>query len=52
MNLSDTNFTPAYKFRSGTHEELGRHRGIELEGKAECGAECECNSCVVGMFSV
>ena len=44
-----------FKFRSGTHglnEELGRHRG--RQGKTECslcGNECECESCVVGVFS-
>ena len=33
------------------NEELGRHRG--REGKVQCnlcGAECECSTCVVGMF--
>ena len=43
-----------FKFRSGTrglNEELGRHRGREGSNK-ECGNECECQSCVVGVFSI
>ena len=45
-----------FKFRSDTHglnEELGRHRG--REGKTECslcGGVRECESCVMGVFSI
>ena len=46
-----------FTFRSGTHglnEELGRHRGREGSNKEceLCGNECECQSCVVGVFSI
>ena len=37
----------------GLNEELGRYRG--REGKSECvwcGVECECSSCIVGVFSL
>ena len=32
----------------GWSKELGRQRG--MEGKVECGAECECRVCAVGMY--
>ena len=42
-----------FKFRSGTREELGRHRGREGNKECElCGNECESVSCVVGVFSI
>ena len=40
--MNDAGTRLLFKFRSGTHEELGRHRG--REGKKECalcGHECE-----------
>ena len=40
--MADAGSRLLFKFRSGTHEELGRHRGREGNKKCElCGNECE-----------
>ena len=54
--VADAGSRLLFKFQSGTHglnEELGRHRGREGNKECElCGNECECQSCVVGVFSI